>query len=106
MASSVEKIAISIDRELLREIERIRRRTGESRSGIVTRAVRAIAEAEQNAAEARAYVEAYRRMPEKAQEVAVARKLAVQSLAGLDWSDELTAERSGGPPSTSVDPCC
>lgn len=86
--ASVEKIAVSVDRELLRSAEKLRATTGESRSALVSRALALVVaerEAQDRVAE---YVEAYRRRPERRAELDQARAAARRSLAALEWDDE------------------
>lgn len=83
----IEKLAISLDRELLRRAEELRRSTGESRSALVARALRQLLRAEALERLTRDYVAAYQRMPETAVEVRAARALAKKSLARVEWDD-------------------
>ena len=87
MARAAEKIAISLDRELLAKAERVRKNTGESRSALVGRALRALLRTEARAAKVAEYVEAYRRLPESESEIKRARAVARRSVSGLDWDD-------------------
>jgi hypothetical protein len=57
------KIAITIDRRLLAQIERIRAGTGESRSAVVGRAVARLTSEDMYQARVRRYVAAYREQP-------------------------------------------
>lgn len=82
------KIAISLDAELLRSIERMRGQTGESRSAVVSRALRTLTREEEHARLVREYVKAYRDTPETPAEVAGARASAKRSLAALPWDEE------------------
>lgn len=88
MASTAEKIGISVDREVLRRAERLRKTTGESRSALFSRALlQLVAEAER-AERVKEYVEAYRREPEQVDDAEVAHALAARSLASIPWDDE------------------
>jgi hypothetical protein len=82
------KVAISLDADLLRRVERIRTRTGESRSAVVARALRLLTKAEETERLVREYVDGYRRHPETAAETATARALARQSLALVPWDEK------------------
>jgi RNase adaptor protein for sRNA GlmZ degradation len=82
------KIAVSIDPELLRRVEEIRERTGESRSAAVTRALRLLTHEEENARLVREYVRAYRDHPETGEEIAVASAAAKRVLATVAWEDK------------------
>ena len=88
MAGSSAKVAVSIDRSLLARAERLRTATGESRSALVSRAVRHLLRDEARARDVQEYVDAYRRVPESPVERRVARELARRSLAALPWNDE------------------
>jgi len=83
-----EKVAISLDPELLARAERLRKETGESRSALVGRALRELLRAEERDRRVAEYVEAYRRVPETSREVAQVRTLARRSLAAVPWDDE------------------
>ncbi|MBK7585848.1 MAG: ribbon-helix-helix protein, CopG family [Myxococcales bacterium] len=87
MARSAEKLAISLDRDLLRRAERLREATGESRSALVARALRQFLRAEELDRQVREYSEAYRTVPETASDTRQARALARRSLAQVDWDD-------------------
>ena len=88
MASKVEKIAISVDQELLARAERLRSATGESRSALLGRALRLLLRTEAHARQVAEYVDAYTRMPESAGDERRARAEARKSLASLSWDDE------------------
>ncbi|MBI2390792.1 MAG: ribbon-helix-helix protein, CopG family [Deltaproteobacteria bacterium] len=88
MARPAEKVAISLDPELLARAERLRKTTGESRSALVGRALRELLRAEERERQAAEYVEAYRRVPETSADVAQSRRLARRSLAAVPWDDE------------------
>lgn len=82
------KIAVSLDRELVAGVERLRRRTRESRSAVVDRALALLLAQEERDVKAATYADAYRRFPETSAEVDRARVLARASLAHLAWDDE------------------
>ena len=88
MGASTAKIAVSLDAELLQRIERVRAESGESRSAIVSRALRRLTREEEHAQRVREYVQAYRDKPEKAAEIRAARASAKRALAALPWDDE------------------
>jgi len=67
-----EKIAMSLDEQLLEEIERVRGRTGESRSALIRRALDMLLETERRRQRISEYVEGYRRRPEPEKMVAAA----------------------------------
>jgi len=61
---SSAKVAVSLPRELLDEVERARERTGESRSEIFRRAITALLTAARERADVERYVRAYREVPD------------------------------------------
>ncbi|MEL6338738.1 MAG: ribbon-helix-helix protein, CopG family [Myxococcota bacterium] len=81
--SSAEKIAISLDPETLAEAERLRAKTGESRSALFARAVRALVSREDHAEKVRRYVHGYERRPEMQSEAW--HEAARNTLASQDW---------------------
>lgn len=83
-----EKIAVSLDPELLDRAERVRRRTGESRSALVCRALRLLTGEEEKAQRIADYVRAYREHPEAAEEVVSIGAVAKRSLAVLPWDEK------------------
>ena len=87
VARNAEKIAISVERELLARAERLRSSTGESRSALLGRALRLLLRTEGHARQVEQYVDAYQRMPESAGDERHARAQARRSLAALDWDD-------------------
>jgi metal-responsive CopG/Arc/MetJ family transcriptional regulator len=82
-----DKIAISLQPELLVRAEQLRRATGESRSALVARALRRLLRDEALAEQRREYVEAYRRLPETERDVRTARALAGRVLPAFDGDD-------------------
>jgi metal-responsive CopG/Arc/MetJ family transcriptional regulator len=79
MAKSA-KVAFSIDQRLLERVERIRARTGESRSAVIARALALVTDAEANAERVRRYEAAYREQPETDGDEQTARVLAKRAL--------------------------
>jgi metal-responsive CopG/Arc/MetJ family transcriptional regulator len=83
--SDVKKIAISLPGKLMSRVESARKRTGETRSAFIKRALeQALARREEAALIAR-WEAGYRRRPETAEEVAAAEASAVELLAGEPW---------------------
>jgi len=82
------KIAVSLETELLRRVERVRGQTGESRSAFVSRALRRLTREDEHAQRVLEYVQAYRDKPETAAEVTAARAAAKRALAALPWEEE------------------
>lgn len=87
MRSTCAKVAISLDSTLLREIERLRAHTGESRSAVMARALQLLTQAEAQKAKVARYIEVHREHPEHHEAIAAARKRARASLAHLPWDD-------------------
>jgi metal-responsive CopG/Arc/MetJ family transcriptional regulator len=86
--AGVAKIAISLDAELLRRVERVRGLTGESRSAVVGRALRLLTEEGRRVELIEQYQRSYRDLPERPDEISTARRLARRSVASLPWSEE------------------
>jgi metal-responsive CopG/Arc/MetJ family transcriptional regulator len=85
---ATEKIAITVDEGLLAEVERLRHRTGESRSAVFNRAVRQLIRLREHEERVSRYVEAYRKYPETAEEIDAAEQLATESLRHVGAWDE------------------
>ncbi len=88
MARNADKIAISVDHELLVRAERLRTSTGESRSALLGRALRLLLRAEGRARQVEEYVQAYERVPETTADERSARASARRTLSALAWDDE------------------
>lgn len=82
------KIAVSVDRSLLDELESLRARTGETRSAAVARAIRLLTEAAEHERRVDEYRSVYTAHPESANEVTLARSTSRRALAALPWDDE------------------
>ena len=82
------KIAVSLDAPLLASVERLREQTGETRSAVVSRALRALTREVERARLVDEYLEAYRSHPESDAEVTAARAAAKRALAQLPWDEE------------------
>jgi metal-responsive CopG/Arc/MetJ family transcriptional regulator len=83
--SAAERIAISLPRELLKSVERLRRETGETRSALVQRALREVVAQKKRAEQVHRYVEGYAASPETAEEIAAAEAAATHLLAEEPW---------------------
>jgi hypothetical protein len=88
MARRHSKFACSVDASVLDRIERLRARTGESRSALVSRALLKLADEEASADRVRQYIEAYQKKPESPAEIAAATRVARRTLRALAWTDE------------------
>lgn len=87
VARNAAKLAISLDRQLLSQAERLRQSTGETRSALMARALRELLRSAERARLSAEYVDAYRRVPETPAVIRTARALARRTLAELDWDD-------------------
>jgi metal-responsive CopG/Arc/MetJ family transcriptional regulator len=86
--SNVAKVACSIDANLLARVESARKRTGESRSAFISRALRMLTAESARAHAVARYVEAYRERPESSDDVRAARRSARRALSRVAWEDE------------------
>lgn len=83
------KIAVSVDAKVLRSAERIRKKTGETRSALVNRALLELTRHNDETQKIAEYVEAYRRFPESSEDIEGARSVARRAWAELPpWDDE------------------
>lgn len=80
-----EKVAISLSREVLHQIEELRKETGESRSALIQRAMKKLLKERERSVRVRSYVEGYRRQPETKEEIAAAEFSASELLAREPW---------------------
>jgi metal-responsive CopG/Arc/MetJ family transcriptional regulator len=85
--ANVAKIACSIDADLLARVESVRKKTGESRSAFISRALRILTAESSRAIAVARYVEAYRECPESSEDVRAARKSAHRALSRVAWED-------------------
>lgn len=82
--SRAVKIAISLPEEIMREMERQRELTGETRSGLVRRALKLLFEAGEHRAKVEAYIDGYRRDPESSEDLELA-AVATEILSREPW---------------------
>ena len=80
-----EKIAISLPASLLREVEKVRRETGESRSAVIRRSIELLLGRAEEAGMVREYVAGYLAHPEGRSEVDAAMATASEALAEEPW---------------------
>jgi hypothetical protein len=73
----------------LARVERIRARTGESRSAVISRALARLTADEIQTLKTKRYEEVYREFPESAEEVSAARASAKHALRSVVWDDAL-----------------
>ena len=81
--AKVEKVAISVQADILQEAEQLRAKTGESRSALFARAVKALLDRESHAQRVQKYVRGYAERPEIESEVW--QDVARATLASQDW---------------------
>ncbi|MBN2240862.1 MAG: ribbon-helix-helix protein, CopG family [Dehalococcoidales bacterium] len=79
------KVAISLPESVLKDIEKKREISGESRSEFFRRAVEELLKKEKEAAAIDQYIRGYREMPESAEETAATQRIAAESLAEEPW---------------------
>ncbi len=83
--SRTDRIAISLPKQILQAVERLRRQTGETRSGLIQRAIREMLAGSAKSARVRQYVEGYVRNPESGEEIRAAQASALKLLAAEPW---------------------
>ena len=79
------KIAISLPTKLAKQIETLRKVTGETRSGFIRRAIEGHLRQLENASRVAEYVEGYGRRPETAEEIEAAEAAAIDLLSQEPW---------------------
>ena len=80
-----EKLAISLPRALLGQIENFRKKTGESRSSLIQRAIRLFLDSHVRKNKIEQYVTGYSMHPETADEIKAAEAAAAYLLAEEPW---------------------
>ena len=83
--AKITKIAISLPEDMLSNVERERRESGESRSEFFRRAVEALLREQRERGAIKKYIEAYRKYPETEEEIEFAGKNADEILAEEPW---------------------
>ncbi len=84
MAKST-KVAISLPERTLKEVERERKLSGESRSEFFRRAVERLLRQEEETKQIQEYIRGYCSMPESAEEVETANRVGAAVLAEEPW---------------------
>lgn len=84
-STAFEKVAISLPLDLFREIERLRRGTGESRSAVIRRSLELLLGRAEEAGMVREYVAGYLSHPESRSEVDAAMATATEALSEEPW---------------------
>jgi metal-responsive CopG/Arc/MetJ family transcriptional regulator len=82
------KIACSLDQQLLNRVERMRAKTGESRSALIARALAMVTQEAARNSSVQRYVEAYRERPETLDDEMRARTTARKALMHLRWDEK------------------
>ena len=80
-----EKLAISLPRSLLLQMERLRKNSGESRSSFIQRAIRSLMESHVRREKIEQYVVGYSKNPESQDEIKAAEAAATYLLAEEPW---------------------
>ena len=80
-----QKVAVTVSQEALAAAERLRRRTGESRSVVFERALQGLLALDRRAERSRRYVEGYRCEPEKPEEIDAVLSTALAILGAEPW---------------------
>ena len=80
-----DKIAVSLPAGLVRQIERERKSTGETRSAFVQRAIRLVFSEQDRRKRVAEYIEGYRNQPETEDEIAAAEAAGAKLLAQEPW---------------------
>ena len=83
--SHTQKLSITLPGEVAGDVERLMKESGETRSGVILRVLRAFFRTRGQEARIHAYVEGYRRHPESAAEVKAAEAAATELLAQETW---------------------
>jgi metal-responsive CopG/Arc/MetJ family transcriptional regulator len=84
MAESV-KIAISLPERLARLMEKERKRTGETRSAFIRRAIRRLFQEKEHMLQVSEYIEGYQAQPETEEEIAAAEAGAAELFSREPW---------------------
>lgn len=85
MPTNRVKVAVSLPREVYRQVEKSRKRLRISRSAVISNALKSWTASSREQEKIRAYVEGYRRSPETSQEQRLFGSLAGEILATEDW---------------------
>jgi metal-responsive CopG/Arc/MetJ family transcriptional regulator len=83
--SIAKKIAISLPAELVAELERIMKETGETRSAVIRRTIEFALKREAMDSEAMRYISGYLKYPETDEEKNIVRATALKSLGEEPW---------------------
>jgi metal-responsive CopG/Arc/MetJ family transcriptional regulator len=78
------KVAVSLPADILRSVERVRRKLGKSRSAVVAEALDDWLRARELSEADRRYVRGYARIPEAPEEIAATDAIAADAMAGWE----------------------
>lgn len=79
------KIAVSMSSKDFETIEAIRKHTGTTRSGVITKAIRLLGETSKKEGLIKRYEQGYKRHPEKKIEIEAFEKAAIETLSAEGW---------------------
>ncbi len=82
------KVAISLPKEEFRALEKRRRKLKQTRSAVVTEAIRYWLKAQEEAEDVRRYIEGYQKHPETKEEMVFCEKAGVEVLAETVWEEK------------------
>ena len=82
---NARKIAISLPADLLRKLERIREKTGETRSAVIRRTIEFALKKEAMDSEVKRYISGYMKYPETDEEKNIVKSTVVKSLDEEPW---------------------
>ena len=85
MPKIARKVAVSIPADLYRTVERVRKKSGRTRSAVMQDALRYWLRQQEQAVLIGEYEAGYRREPESRREVEEAEAAAVRLLSGAQW---------------------
>ena len=83
--SHAMRFAISLPRDTARQVERLRKETGESRSAFIRKAIERVFEERRHAKDIQDYIEGYRKHPDTAEEIEAAETSAAALFAAEPW---------------------
>lgn len=83
--SNAKKIAISLPADLVAELERIMKKTGESRSAVIRRSIEFALKRKEMDSQVRRYMEGYLKYPETDEEKNIVKATALKTLDEEPW---------------------
>jgi metal-responsive CopG/Arc/MetJ family transcriptional regulator len=82
---NARKIAISLPADLVSQVEKIRKKTGESRSALIRRSIEFTLNQKTKDSLTARYIEGYQNHPETSEETNIARVTSAKSLSEEPW---------------------